>query len=517
MQTDYDVLPYRSVPYAATQPAHVGAVARLFGLDPAAPRTARVLELGCASGGNLIPLAARYPQARFTGIDLSARHVAEAQATIAALGLTNIRIDQGDIAEARFDADAFDYIICHGVFSWVPPEAQDRILQIGAESLTPDGVIYVSYNIYPGWHLRTIVRDICLYHAGTQGGPAERVARARWALTQMAGNASDQSPYGQLLRTEAELCARQPDSYILGEFLAEHNAPCYFHDFAARAADAGLGYLSETELATSLPETMPGDTAGLIRRIAGDSGMAIEQYMDFFGGRQFRRSLLIRADQAHRTSRRLGADALASMHFASTLRAGRPDTPGGPVPFSDARQKMDVADPALQQLLAVLEDAAPGTLTPGAIHARMSESGALPADVGPDGLVQAMFPLVASGRLQIFLDGQHMGRAGDARPEIWPLARHQIGAGQGWIATQRHTVMAVPDGAGAIIGLIDGSRDRAGLEHALTGLIRTGAVALPEGTVPPDDAALRELARGLIDRALKSLEREGVLTRKGTV
>src|SRR5690242_11705595 len=105
---DFDQLPYPSMPFAYTQPAHLAALATLYGLQPPAADSARVLELGCASGGNIIPLAARFPKARFVGLDLSAQHVRDGSRRIAALGLKNIDLRHGDLAEIEFAPNAFE-------------------------------------------------------------------------------------------------------------------------------------------------------------------------------------------------------------------------------------------------------------------------------------------------------------------------------------------------------------------------------------------------------------------------
>src|SRR5579871_1453764 len=83
--TSYDELPYPSYPYPNTHPDHLGAVATLLGLQPALADRCRVLELGCASGGNLIPLALAWPESTYIGIDLSAQQIAEGQGLIDAL------------------------------------------------------------------------------------------------------------------------------------------------------------------------------------------------------------------------------------------------------------------------------------------------------------------------------------------------------------------------------------------------------------------------------------------------
>ncbi|MGH8430394.1 MAG: methyltransferase, partial [Solimonas sp.] len=160
---DYNLVPYVSKPFPQSQPPRLAALAALFGLSAPAVSQCQMLELGCASGGNLIPLALRFPASRFRGVDLTDRHVRHGQARIAALDLRNVRIEQGDIATLDLGIERFDYIVCHGVYSWVPPEVRDAILRIAAEHLAHNGVAYVSYNVFPGWHLRGVIRDMMVY------------------------------------------------------------------------------------------------------------------------------------------------------------------------------------------------------------------------------------------------------------------------------------------------------------------------------------------------------------------
>ena len=69
--TYYDTLPYDSYSFPYSHPARLAAVARLFGLTPPENKKFRVLELGSASGGNLIPLAMFYPEVEVIGVDYS--------------------------------------------------------------------------------------------------------------------------------------------------------------------------------------------------------------------------------------------------------------------------------------------------------------------------------------------------------------------------------------------------------------------------------------------------------------
>ena len=180
--TSYDAVPYDSNPYPQSQPEQLAAIAKLFGLAPKLPSQARVLELGCATGGNIIPLAARYPNGVFLGLDLSEKQVSAGREVIKALGLRNIELRHGDITAISKGKQAFDYIICHGVYSWVPQAVQQAILRVCGENLADQGVAYISYNVYPGWKMREVVRDAMLYHTRNVTDPKQKLEQARAML-----------------------------------------------------------------------------------------------------------------------------------------------------------------------------------------------------------------------------------------------------------------------------------------------------------------------------------------------
>jgi SAM-dependent methyltransferase len=185
-RTSYDEVPYDSYPFPQTHPDRLATIATLLGLQPAPVEHCRALELGCAAGGNLIPMALTLPDSTFLGIDLSARQIDDGRQTVAALGLTNIELRQLSILDVDASFGRFDYLICHGVFSWVPAAVQEKILAICAAHLAPHGVAYISYNTYPGWHLRGMIRDMMLYHAQQFREPAVRVRQARNLLDFLA-------------------------------------------------------------------------------------------------------------------------------------------------------------------------------------------------------------------------------------------------------------------------------------------------------------------------------------------
>src|ERR1041384_979864 len=95
----YDAVPYSASAFRQTDPDRLAVIARIFGLQSAPPQSARVLELGCASGGNLIPMAVAYPQSHFVGIDLSQRQIEEGNAIIQQLNLPNVTLQHLSITD----------------------------------------------------------------------------------------------------------------------------------------------------------------------------------------------------------------------------------------------------------------------------------------------------------------------------------------------------------------------------------------------------------------------------------
>jgi SAM-dependent methyltransferase len=295
--SSYDELPYGDNCFPDTHPDYLATVGRLFGIDSPDVRTCRVLELGCAGGGNLIPMALEFPEGRFVGVDLSARQIESARSTADRLGLENVELRAMSIIDVDDRFGSFDYIVCHGVYSWVPEAVRDKILEVCSARLAPNGIAYLSYNTYPGWHARGMVRDLMAFHVRGAASAIERVERARDLLEDVVRIIPDQdSSYARILRTEGEFLRGVPDSYLFHEHLEETNHPIYFREMVALARAKGLQYLAEART-PGLLDNLPAASRERIESWAEDR-LAAEQYLDFLCNRTFRRSLLCRADCA---------------------------------------------------------------------------------------------------------------------------------------------------------------------------------------------------------------------------
>ncbi len=508
---DYDLLPYPSMPYTYTQPARLAAVAALHGIDAPVAALASVLELGCASGGNIIPLAARYPHARFLGIDLASRHVEDARRRIGELGLTNIEVRQGDLAELSLGAGAFDYVICHGVFSWAPRAAQDGILRICRDNLSPTGVAQISYNVLPGWHMRNIIRDICLRHTGSKGSPQQRVAKARAILTELGASANAAEPYGLLLRSEAQRIAHRPASYILGEFLVANNAPCYFTDFVARATKHDLTYVCESDLEAATPETLSAKMQARLRVCAGSDPLAIEQYADYFTGRTLRSSLLAKAGSAINRTRDYGR--LRSLHIASNLRPETDST--GATAYKDTRGRaIRSKNPAVQRALARLASAYPQSLTLEQLAAPQVGPEVSNKDEAAAHICKALSLLVAAGQVDISTEPMRSGCASDPRPCVWAVARAEATTGQPWLTNMAHIPVLLKPAMKVLLAHLDGTSDRTRLAEVFTHALRKGEVEVPELAGDPAQTpseAIKMLAADYVERVIGYLADNALL------
>ena len=497
---DYEALPYPSLPFAYSQPSRLAALAALFGLTVPDANIARVLELGCASGGNIIPLAARYPHARFIGVDLSHRHIGDGRKRIAALALSNVELRQADFTRIDFGSEQFDYLICHGVFSWVPKDAQDAIFRICGDALAPNGVAALSYNVLPGWHLRNIVRDICIHHVGLGASPRAKVANARRALELIAGSLKDATPYGLLIRDEAKRLATRPAAYIMGEFLAVDNTPCYFQEFVERIKHFNMTYLCEGDLNASIPEIQDPEIRRRNRSLAGSHHLALEQCIDFFTGRTFRRSILVRSEQSRYIKRNRSFDRLRSLHFASVA--------GGHTPNDKFRRELTPPKPLIDEILRILTKAYPETIV---FEQLISAVITRVPDAATEAISCALFGLVLAGQVTASTLPARVGRANMAQVRIWPVARLEAAQKQPWVTSLNHTPVPLQGLPIALLPHLDGSKDRNVLRPLIVRALLDGSIETGTDISRRQVGELEAAADHYLARALVQLENQALL------
>ena len=268
--TIYDDVRYSTHPHAGTHPDRLATVATLHGLEPPDPFHGRVLEIGCGAGGNLMAMVTATPGLRALGVDLAAGPIADGQAAAAAIGLPNLTLRQGDVRELiDGHLGEFDYVVAHGVYGWMPPDANDALLATVAASLAPSGIAYVSYNVQPGGYFRRMLRDAGLWHARGITAPLKRAEKAQELYRFLAQRrATSDDAYGALLERELPL-VDGPLYSLVHDDLAEFWEPVWFAEFAAHAARHGLDYVGETDLFDFRSAALPEDIAEVWRSPTG--------------------------------------------------------------------------------------------------------------------------------------------------------------------------------------------------------------------------------------------------------
>lgn len=461
---EYDKYLYSNFPYAETHPDRLATLGTLFGLRPTPPGRARVLELGCGLGGNLIGMAVGCPESTFLGIDQSARQVQVGQETIAALGLRNIQLQPVDIL--AFDAERharepFDYILCHGVFSWVPEPVQKKILHIAGSCLVPQGVAYVSYNTLPGWHMRGMLRDLLRRQAGTDGPVEERIRRARAFLSFLEQAPRERSPAHSFLRTEVQMLQRLGDEYLFYEHLVDTNRPLYFTEFAAAAERAGLQYLTDATFTSIFPGRLDIDVAAL--GIDREDVVAMEQAVDYLDVSLFRRSLLCHSEA--RLDRNVAWQQLQRFHVSSAIAPVPEDPdlrPGVQVDFHCQQDMVISTDvPVLKAAFQLLYQNRPrglpfDELCAGALAllgGRKKPGARVREKIGRN-----LLELLELGYIELGLGTVRYAMAPGERPVASPLGRLQAQRGEDCATNLRHECLGIDDLDRALLIRMDGSR-----------------------------------------------------------
>ena len=316
-QTIYSELGYKSMPFPYTTPATLEAYAALVGISAPNPKNARVLELGATYGGNIISQALFNPDATFVGIELSQEQVEKGNEVIANAGLTNVSLIQSDIASIGSEIGTFDYIIAHGVYSWVDDGVKDALLRLIDEHLAEDGIAYISYNTYPGWHTMEEVRQLMMFsnRDKAQFNHKEKVLHGK-TIGSIVG--SQILKYDNLKERNSKFLGAlrsvmQKDEYYVGhDHLEPNNDPVYFYQFNDHLGAHNLAYLCDADLTLSMVRSFDADIADTLDKLALNDHVAQEQYLDFMLDTTFRKSIICKAKHAESVTYDMGNPELVN-------------------------------------------------------------------------------------------------------------------------------------------------------------------------------------------------------------
>ena len=509
--SSYDAVPYGSYPIAASHPDQLFAVGTLFGINPVPPENARILELGCAGGGNLLPIASQFPNATCVGIDLSQAQVDAAKVAVQYCRLANTSIHQGSIDDISEKHGKFDYIICHGVFSWVPEHIREAILRVSSQNLAENGIAYISYNTMPGWYQRGMIRDMMLRHVDGIKDTAAKTTQARALLAFLVKSTEfHPGPYAAYLRSEAEFLDKQPDAYLFHDHLEQHNKAYFFQDFIRFASANGLQFLGESSLSSMWAGNLSRETSQKLDSIS--DAVVSGHYLDCIVGRSFRQTLLVHSSKT--LSRTLDPTQFDGIQFSGRFvqepqaesTAVRKDykTKNG--------QKMSTSELPTQFALEALTNAFPGSLTidevVNAMEAGIAASGSA-SSVNRPLIATELMRWVLSGYTEFRFQPDRLATKPTGNPKASSWARCQAQAGR-YVTNLLHELITLTDVDRRILQLLDGSRDVKAIESEIAGMIRSGVLKPVADTIPLGKKT-RELPLRIAHESLTRFGKLGLL------
>jgi methyltransferase-like protein/SAM-dependent methyltransferase len=492
----YDDFIYPTYAFPQTHPDLLGVLANLFGLQAAPSNRCRMLEMGCGTGGNLIPLAAALPESQFVGVDYSGKQIETARERVKALGLKNLEFHHASVTDIDPSWGQFDFAVCHGVYSWVPEEVQDAILRVCRENLQPHGIGYISYNTLPGWHLRGMVREMMCYHDTwhRNKSPQERVQQARALLKFLAeATAAQQTPYSVQLKRELETLAQLPDSYIYHEHLEEYNAPVYFFEFEQRLRDRKLRFLGESHFPSMIHQNLPENVRQGLQAVAPDL-IQMEQYLDFVNNRTFRQSLICHIEQ--KPDYNVTPDRLVGMLFQSPLKPQPPEQGNGFVLPNG--QILNTDQPVTRAVLLALAEIWPGAAGLDELQRRTRyTTGEVAA------ALLGLYAAAGQGVVRIWKHLPAYAHRPSERPEVWSVVRRLAHEGA-QVPSLRHETNNLEPLDRQLIHLLDGKRSRAQVRDLLLEAHRKGEMNVNrDGKRVEDEHQARAVLNELIDQKLK--------------
>jgi protein-L-isoaspartate O-methyltransferase len=453
----YDAIAYTALPHPLTHPDRLATIASLMGMQPPPVTQCRVLEVGCSDGSNLIPLAEAMPTSRFVGCDLSPVALARGRATIAALGLTNVTLVEEDLAVLASGHGNFDYVIAHGVYSWVPAPVRDSLMALAAARLAPNGVMFVSFNALPGCRVRQATWEILHWHVDRIADPHQRLTAARALAALLGAGGKTLHEADEAMRAEFRAIAASSDSELFHDTLAVPNDPFYFHEFATHAGKFGLAYLAEAELQTMSPAGLSPELRELLSPLAPQDR---EQYLDFARLRRFRQALVRRADMPLDVSTR--AERIGAMHVAATAALVRASGDGTIANIVRGLDPASGGHGPLGEMLDALVQGAPAASMVNALRQALGQR----ALARP--LESLLIDAYLSGIVNLHMQPPALVRHAGERPVASALARWEARQ-QHDVTCRLHTRVSVPDtNARHLLTLLDGTRNRADLAAAMT-------------------------------------------------
>ncbi|MBK5116436.1 MAG: methyltransferase domain-containing protein [Thermoleophilia bacterium] len=470
--------PYPTGLYVPGHPDLLSACARLHGLEPRAPEGCRYLDLGCGEGTNALAVAASLPQARCLGLDLDPAAIDRGRRLQARAGIDNAELRVGDLRGAEVEPAAWDYVVLHGILSWVPYEVRQAAFALAAHALAPGGVVMASYNALPGWLMLEPARRLGLRHARrTKGGPHERVEAARGALARAIEINAGEDAYSVALEQARLRWSETSDFVLMHDDLASLSEPLGLAEVAQLASAEDLNYIGEAFCDQWWEHRLSPSGIRQIRDAAGPDALTLQEEADACSGVPFKATIF--ATDSGAEPRGPDWRRAADLHL---------------LPLRDPTPLPEDAATAVRATAQLITDSAPLGLSVAELQER--------AGHGAEVTARAALRHLAEERAWPSAHRPRFAYPPPEHPEVPMLAR-EVAMTTGELPTLSWDLLPLGGKTGkALVALLDGTRD---LSALASGLMDQADQLGLQGIDP-------ERLRAAISERLDELARAGAFT-----
>ncbi|MBL7977718.1 MAG: class I SAM-dependent methyltransferase [Bacteroidetes Order II. Incertae sedis bacterium] len=456
----YDEIPYTNQTYPEMAPAQMAVMGRLFGLETFDMAHSRVLEVGCGNGMNLIPLAMAAPESTFEGLDLSETAILEGQKMVEALGIRNLTLFHADVTQWPLKGPSYDFIMAHGVYSWVPPTVRESLLRLYKNRLATTGLGYISFKTYPGAHFYAASRNMMRYHTHDLADPQTQIEQSM-ALLRFVLSGQPENPtvlhhrfYKDYLQAEWDRLSALPDWYLQHDHLADFSEPFYFHQVHEALAMHGLQYWSDAHFPAMQIRNFPKPVQQVLVQMPV---LVREQYLDFLLGRAFRQALVCHAEIPRSVTSQ--PESLLSCVVGAPFQIQ--ETPPTGFVLTGHNGSTIVSDNGAVRVIAAFLGAKWPQMVPvQALITALKNTLSVHPDQQPLLVTRILLGLYADGLLVVRTIAPNVSQKVPQRPLALKAARFQAAYGLPFLTNGLHEAKPISDPAiQCLIPLLDGTRD----------------------------------------------------------
>ncbi|TLD84450.1 methyltransferase domain-containing protein [Helicobacter sp. MIT 11-5569] len=288
------------------------------GEDICPPKDFSYLELAFGRGGS-INIHAATTGGKYMGTDFNPTQVAMARDYAVSDNITLYDDSFEELLE-RFENDKpqFDYIVFHGLFSWISQKNRDIILKIIKKFLKVGGVVYNSYNCMPGWSPKAPSREILSLYKVIGSAEIDTQTFVKNSLGFMEEFLKVNPAYATNVpqnRQFVEDLKDKDSAYISHEYLNQNWDCFYFYQVAKMMEEAKCSFASSAEC---LQQFDKFNAMADANKFFGKFQNKIfkEQLRDYYLNRQFRKDIYIKGAKV--ITHKQGIDRFMNTHFVLT-------------------------------------------------------------------------------------------------------------------------------------------------------------------------------------------------------